>query len=106
MYGVAKISKQAVTFLTMFAISMCANTLMQVVENIMKITYYRIWEYPGLLYIAIVIPLGFLLMMYGLIRWGKVKRWMAIVLTVSNFIGGMIVVGVLTDIMGLTTPGS
>ena len=106
MYGVAKIIKQTITFLTILAISLCANTLMQVVENIMKIIYYRIWEYPGLLYIVVVIPLGFLLMVYGLIRWGKVKSWTAIILTVFDFVGSMIIGILLTDVIGLTTPGS
>ena len=106
MYGVAKISKQSITFLTLFAISFSANTLMQVVENVMKVIYYRIWEYPGLLYIVIVIPLGFLLMLYGLVRWGKLKGWTAVLLTIFDFIGSMIVGIVLTDVIGLTTPGS
>ena len=106
MYTVAKISKQTITFFTMLAISLGANTLMQVVENIMKITYYRIWEYPGLLYIVIVIPLGFLLLAYGLVRWGKVKRWMAVFLTTFDFVGSMAIGILLTDVIGLTTPGS
>jgi len=44
MYGVAKIGKQPITFLTLFAISLSANTLMQAVENVMKVIYHRIWE--------------------------------------------------------------
>ena len=106
MYGVAKIGKQNITFLTLLAISLGTNTLMQVVENIMKITYYLIWEYPGLLFIVLVIPYGFLLMVFGLIRWGKVKSWMAIILTVADFVGSMIIGVLLTDVIGLTTPGS
>ena len=106
MYGVAKISRQTITFLTMLAISLGANTLMQVVENISKIVYYRIWEYPGLLYILFVIPLGFLLMVYGLVRWGKVSGWMAVILTVSDFVGSLVTGILLTDVVGLTTPGS
>jgi hypothetical protein len=106
MYGVAKIGKQAITFSTMLAISLGVNTLMQVVENITKIVYYRVWEYPGLLYIVVVIPLGFLLLMYGLVRWGKVKSWIAVILTVFDFAGSMIVGVLLTDVIGLATPGS
>ena len=106
MYGVAKISRQTITFLTMLAISLGANILMQVVENISKIVYYRIWEYPGLLYILFVIPLGFLLMVYGLVRWGKVSGWMAVILAVFDFVGSMVTVILLTEVIGLTTPGS
>ena len=106
MYGVGKISNQAITFLTMLAISVSANTLMQVVENILKITYYQIWKYPGFLYIIIVIPLDFLLMVYGLVRWGKLKSWMAVILTIFDFVGSIVTVMLLTDVVGLTTPGS
>ena len=106
MYVIVKISKQTITFLTMLAISIGMNTLMQIVENVMKTTYYRIWEYPGLLYVGIVILLGFLLMIYGLIRWGRVKNWMAVILAVADFIGSMVVGSILTDVIGLTTPGS
>jgi len=72
----------------------------------MKITYYRIWEYPGLLYILIVIPLGFLLMAFALFQWGKVKGWMAVVLSMFDFMGSLFVVILLTEVIGLTTPGS
>jgi hypothetical protein len=106
MYGVAKVSKQSISFLTMLAISLGANTLMQVIENIMKLTYYIFWEYPGFLYIVIVIPLGFLLMVYGLVRWSKVKGWVAVILTIFDFVGSMVIGVILTDVVGLTTPGS
>ena len=106
MYAVVKIGKQSITFLTLLAIGLGANTLMQVVENLMKIIYYLVWEYPGLLYIIIVIPLGFLLMVYGLVRWGKLRGWMAFILTFADFIGSMIVGILLTDVIGITTPGS
>ena len=106
MYGVAKISNQTITYLTLLAISLWANIMMQIVENIMKIIYYRIWEYPGYLYFVLVIPLGFLLMVFGLIWWGKVKSWMAVMLASAYFVGSLIIGLILTDMIGLTTPGS
>ena len=106
MYGIVKISKKSIQFLSLLTISLGMNSLMQIVENILKIIYYRIWEYPSLLYVAVVILLGFLLMAYGLIRWGKVKCWMAVILTVFDFIGSSIVGIFLTNVVGLTTPGS
>jgi hypothetical protein len=106
MFGVARISKQSITLLTLLAISVGANTLMQVVENLMKIVYYLIWEYPGFLYLLIVIPLGFLLLVYGLVRWGKLKGWMAFNLAIADFIGSMLLGILLTDVIGITTPGS
>jgi hypothetical protein len=106
MYGVAKIGKQSIVFLTLLAISLGVNTIMQVVENFMKITYYLVWEYPGLLYIIFVILVGFLLMVYGLVRWGKAKSWMAVVLAIFDFVGSIMIGILLTDVIGLTTPGS
>lgn len=106
MYFAARISKQTIKFLTLLAISLAANTVMQIIENIMKIIYYRIWEYPGLLYIVFVIPLGFLLLTFGLIRWGKIKSWRAVILAMFDFVGSMVVGVLLTDVIGLTTPGS
>jgi hypothetical protein len=106
MYVIVKMWKQTITFLTMFAISVGVNIFMQVVENVMKIIYYRVWEYPDLLYIVLVIPAGFLLMVYGLIQWGQIKPWTAVGLTFFDFAGSMLVGILLTDVMGLTTPGS
>jgi hypothetical protein len=77
MYGMARFCEQTITFLAILAISIGANTVMQVVEIVMKITYYHVWEYPGILYLVLVIPLGFVLMAYGLVRWGNMKWWMA-----------------------------
>lgn len=106
MCGAGKINKQRISFLTLFAISLGANTVMQVVENITKIIYYKIWDYPGILYVLLVIPFGFLLLAFGLVRWGKVKVWPAVFLTIADFVGSMAVGGLLTEVIGITTPGS
>jgi hypothetical protein len=106
MYGVSRVSGQTITFLTLFAISLGTNTLMQIVENVTKIIYYLVWEYPGFLYIVFVIPLGFLFLGYGLVRWGIVSRRMAVILAMFDFVGSMVTAILLTDVIGLTTPGS
>ena len=106
MFGAGKIFKQSVSFLTLLAISLGANTIMQVVENITKITYYKLWEYPGILYVILVIPLGFLLIVAGLMRWGKIKFWNALLFALVDMVGSIVVGSILTDVIGLTTPGS
>lgn len=106
MYGGAKIFKPPVMFLSLLAISFGVNILMQIVENIMKITYYLFWEYPGILYLVIVIPLGFLLLVFGLILWSKVRSWQAILLAICYFLGSTLIGAFLTNVIGLTTPGS
>jgi len=106
MYAVAKIWKKEISFLTLLAIYMGLNILMQVVEIIMKVLYYRIWAYPGLLYIIIVIPLSILLLIYGLMRWGKADLGVAAVLALTSLLTDMIFVVFITNVIGITTPGS
>lgn len=106
MFAGARLTGQSLTFLELLAISIGANTIMQVVENLSKITYYLVWEYPGMLYVFFVLPLGFMLMSYGLMRWGKVEWWLALVLGMVDFVGGMAGGILMTEVIGLTTPGS
>ena len=106
MFGVAKLCKQPPTFLEMLAIIIGVNTIMQVVEIVLKVIYYLVWEYPGLLYVVIVFLLGFLLGVYGLARWGRVKGWMAAVFMLVELVGEIVTAMLLTGLLGLTTPGS
>jgi hypothetical protein len=104
--GVARMSKQPIGFLEILAVVVAVNSIMQVSEILLKIVYYRIWEYPGLLYLAIVIPMGLGLMLYGLACWTKLKWSMAVVITVVYFVGELVVGVLMSGIPGLSTPGS
>ena len=106
MYGVAKLGKQSIQFLNLLAISLGVNMFMQIIENITKLIYYLVWEYPGWLYLILVLVMGFILMVYSLTRWGKIRMWKAVLFAVADFIGSLIVVVTLTEIVGITTPGS
>lgn len=106
MYGVARFSHHPITFLELLAITVGVNTMMQVMEILLKLVYYRLWEYPGLLYVIIVLPTGILLMVSVLGRWGNVGRLRAIFLTGVNLASDMAMGMFLTHVIGLTTPGS
>jgi hypothetical protein len=79
---------------------------MQLAENVLKLVYYRVWEYPGLLFLAIVIPLGLVLMFWGFAFWTKARWPLAAVMTAVYFVGELIVGILLSGIPGLSTPGS
>lgn len=106
MFGFAKLIKVAIAFAEILAIIVCVNLIMQVVEIVLKLAYYLLWEYPGLLYLGIVIPMGFLLGAYGLVRWGRVKWWKATILMMIELVSELVAATILTSLPGLSTPGS
>jgi len=106
MFAISLFFRQAVPFLDFLAISLIVNTIMQLAENILKLVYYLLWEYPGILYIFLVIPGGFILMTAGLKRWTKLDLWLALLLTTVDFIIGLAVGIFLTEFISITTPGS
>jgi hypothetical protein len=79
---------------------------MQGFEIILKFIYHRLWEYPGWLYMAIVFPVGFLMGVYGLVRWGRIKWRAAAVLMAVGLAGELLAAGLISSIFGLTTSGS
>lgn len=105
-YGVARIIKLSLDFLDILAIIIGLNVFMQLVEIILKLIYYLWWEYPGMLYMVIVLPLGLLLGIFGLMRWGNVTGWKAAFLMVAELIGELVAAGILSGVLGVTTPGS
>lgn len=106
MFWVVKVRSLSHTFLELLAVMIGVNLVMQGFEIILKVIYYRLWEYPGWLYIAIVFPLGFLLGVYGLVRWGKIKWVAAGVLMAVGLAGELLAAGLISSISGLTPTGS
>ncbi len=105
-FGVARMTKQTLTFLETLAIIVSVNIVMQCNEIVLKAVYHRVWEYPGIIYVLIVIPLGAILTAFGLARWGRVKWWIALALSVVEVVGELVAAGLLTSLTGLSTPGS
>ncbi len=106
MFWVVKVRQLPITFLELLAVMIGVNLVMQGMEIVLKLIYYLVWEYPGWLYIAIVFPVGILLGVYGLVRWGRIKWGAAGVLMGVGLAGELLAAGLLSSISGLMTPGS
>ena len=106
MFWVVKVRSLSITFLELLAVVIGVNLVMQGMEIVLKLIYHLVWEYPGWLYIAIVFPIGFLLGVYGLVRWGGIKWGAAAVLMAVGLAGELLTAGLISSISGLTTPGS
>ena len=104
--GVVRLSKQPVGFLEIVAVAVAVNIVMQFAEIVLKLVYYWLWEYPGLLYLAIAIPLGLVLMFCGFAFWTRAWWSLAAVMTAIYFVGELIAGILLSGIPGLSTPGS
>jgi hypothetical protein len=105
-FGLAKLIKTALSFRDMLAIIVGVNLVMQGVEIVLKLVYYLLWKYPGILYMALVIPGGFSLGVFGLVKWGGVKWWKATLLIFSELIVEFLTAMFLTSLPGFSTPGS
>jgi hypothetical protein len=88
------------------AITLGVAILMQTMEIVTKLVYYKIWVYPGWLYFVFVFPLWFILITYALVRFTRAKWGMALLISVLDFIGSLLVGGLFAEIIGLETPGS
>ena len=97
---------QELAFLDVLALNMGISILMQLVEIVAKLIYYRVHPYSGLLYLAFTFALYPFLLGYALMRWGKLRPWIAFALAVAGLIGSWLVVVLFTSITGLSTPGS
>jgi hypothetical protein len=106
MFWVVKVRQIPLPFLDLLAILIGVNLVMQGMEILLKLIYYLLWEYPGWLYLVIVIPAGFLLGAYGLVRWGRVRWRMAAVLMAVGLVAELFAAGFATSFFGLNTPGS
>lgn len=106
MLWLVKLRDLALPFLDLLALMIGVNLVMQILEILLKMIYYFVWEYPGWLYVAIVFPTGLLLGTYGLVRWGRVKPGMAAALMAVGLLGELVIAGVATSFTGLGTPGS
>lgn len=104
-YGLGRLVKQAIHFAEILAVVWVVNLIMQVGENVLKLIYYRVWEYPGILYLLFVLPLGILLVAFGFSRWVGIKWWWALLMTVAELVGEIVIAAFLTG-LGIHTPGS
>ena len=106
MFWVVKVTKQPLSFLELLGIVIGVNVVMQGLEIVLKLFYYRVWAYPGWLYIVIVIPTGFVLGMVGLVYWSRASWGKAAVLMAVGLAGELVIAAMVTSLLGISTPGS
>lgn len=105
-FAMAGLLRQAVGLADMLAIVLITTFLGQVYENISKLVWYLVWEYPGWLYLLAVLALGLLVPAYCLVRWLELRWPPALVVAVSVFFGEMILGLAFVSLTGISTPGS
>lgn len=106
MFLTAKAFKQMITFLEVLAFALCVTVVMQLMEIVSKLVWYKVWQYPGMAYIALTFGLFFTFMVYGLSRWTAVKWWVALSMAFVGLLSSLFVGGIFLSLTGLETPGS
>jgi hypothetical protein len=79
---------------------------MQLAEILLKLLYYMVWLYPGIIYLPITIPLSLGTVGYGLRRWTRLSARNALLLAFLGFLGSWVVTTIFSGFTGLVTPGS
>jgi hypothetical protein len=88
------------------AITFGVAILMQGIEIITKLIYYKVWTYPGWLYLVVVFPMWFLFTIYALVHFAQMKWGTALIISVFGFIGSLVIGAAFIELTGLETPGS
>jgi hypothetical protein len=88
------------------AIALITALVGQVFENASKLVWYRVFEYPGWLYLLGVLVIGLLVPVFCWVRWLKLHWPLALVVGVGMFFGELVLALAFTALTGIDTPGS
>lgn len=105
-YGAARVLRQGVGLPDVLAIALITAILGQVFENTSKLVWYRVWEYPGWLYLLGVLLLGLLVPAACLVRWLRLRWLLALAVGLGMFFGELVLALAFTALTGIDTPGS
>jgi hypothetical protein len=106
MFFTARLFRENLKLLEVLAIAFSVAIIMQCLEIITKLVYYKVWAYPGWLYLVIIFPMWFLFTIYALVRFTQVRWKKALIISVLGFIGSLVIGAVFIELTGLETPGS
>ena len=106
MFFSARLFRQHIKLSEVLAITFGVAILMQGIEIITKLIYYKVWAYPEWLYLVVVFPMWFLLTIYALVRFTQVKWGKALIISVLGFVGSLVIGAIFIELTGLETPGS
>lgn len=105
-FGIARFLKHPLDFPPTLAVIAGASIVLQFAEIIEKSIYYYLWQYPAMLYFVFNFILWLSLVVYSFVRWGKMRWQTALTLAFIGFLGGLLVIGIISNLIGLSTPGS
>jgi hypothetical protein len=105
-FGIARLLRQPLAFSHTLVVITGASIIMQFAEIIEKGVYYYVWQYPGMLYFVFNFLLWLALVVYGFVRWAGLRWQTALTLAFFGFLGGLLVVGIVINFLGIATPGS
>jgi hypothetical protein len=105
-YGIVRVFKRSLRFVDVLFIVLLTDFICQVFENVSKLVYYLVWDYPVWLYLLVMVLLAFLAPIYFFVRWLKLPWWLALVLAIALFLGGMLLSLAFISVTGITTPDS
>lgn len=106
-YILSRLIHKPIKFLDALVIFLVITILMQVTCEIgLKVVYYHIWQYPGIIWIILCFGMALALTSFAFVRWTKLNWVYAILITISGYIAGTVVSILITNLTGLSTPGS
>jgi hypothetical protein len=105
-FGVVKYRRISLSLMDVMYATLFTDIIGQIFENILKLTYYKIWQYPGWLFLLIILCLALLIPTYYFIKCHKIRWQFSSQIALSIFIGGVLFSIGIIEITGLQTPGS
>ena len=99
-FGIARFLKNPLNFSQTLAVIAGASILLQFAEIIENGIYHYVWQYPGMLYFVFNFLLWLALVVYGFVRLAGLRWQTAFTLAFLGFLGGLLVVGVITSLTG------
>jgi hypothetical protein len=106
-YFLAWIIHKPLKFLDTLAIFIGVTILIQTICEIgFKVVYYYVWQYPGIIWIILCFAMALGLTTFAFIRWTQLNWSYAILVTITGYLAGTAAAILITNLTGLSTPGS
>jgi hypothetical protein len=105
-FGIARFLKYPLNFSQTLTVIAGASILLQFAAIIEKGIYGYVWQYPGTLYFVFNFLLWLALVVYGFVRWARLRWQTALTLAFLGFLGGLLAAGVIISLTGLSSLGS
>jgi len=103
--GLGKLFKKDYSFPGILKVIFITEFIMQIWENLSKIVYHAVWEYPGYLWF-IIFPLAFTLKSWLFVRIIHCRWHFAWFLTLLSFLVSILCGMGFMALTGIDTPGS